>query len=95
MFAVTVTFMILPGQMDRFLPLMIENARTSLQVEPSCQQFDVCRGDDPDVVFLYEIYDDRAAFDLHLASPHFQTFDAAVQDMIAHKDVRLYSQVQR
>lgn len=93
MYAVTVSFLIKPTQMDHFLPLMVENARLSKENEVDCLQFDVCRGDDADMVFLYEIYTDRAAFDLHLQSAHFKTFDAAVRDMVAHKCVRLYDEV--
>jgi quinol monooxygenase YgiN len=44
-------------------------------------------------VFLYEIYDDRAAFDAHLAAAHFKRFDAAVGSMVASKAVRLLNLV--
>jgi len=46
-------------------------------------------GDDapPVRVFLYEIYRDRGAFDAHLASAHFQSFDAATRPMVASKQV--------
>lgn len=95
MYAVTVTFRTKPGRMAEFLPLMIENARTSRTAEPGCQQFDICQGTDPETVFLYEIYDDRAAFDAHLESAHFKSFDAAVAGMIADKTVELYDEVIR
>ena len=93
MFAVCVTFRIAPGRMDEFLPLMVGNARLSRHEEPGCRHFDVCR--DGDEVFLYEVYDDRAAFDAHLASAHFRAFDAAVERMVADKQVRLYEEVIR
>lgn len=95
MYAVTVTFEIKPGQADAFLPLMVENARASMRDEPGCQQFDVCRGADSNVFFLYEIYDDEASFQAHLASAHYQTFDAAVADMVAGKDARTFGEVIR
>ena len=41
MFAVCVTFKINQGKMDAFLPLMHQNARTSLNEEVGCHQFDV------------------------------------------------------
>lgn len=93
MYAVCVTFKIHPGQMDDFLPLMIANARTSRDEEAGCQMFDVCVRDEG--VFLYEIYDDRAAFDLHLASAHFKSFDASVAPMVASKQVALFDEVIR
>ncbi len=95
MFVVTVTFTLKPGTRGVFLPLMVENASTSLREEPGCQQFDVCLGDDPETVFLYEVYDDSAAFSAHLESAHFQSFDTAVADMIATKVVHQYSEVIR
>ncbi|WP_171132864.1 MULTISPECIES: putative quinol monooxygenase [unclassified Ruegeria] len=95
MYAVTVTFRVAPDHLETFLPLMVENAQTSLQQEPGCHQFDICRGDDPNQVFLYEIYDDRAAFDAHLASVHFKSFDSKVADMIEEKTVALFDEVIR
>ncbi|HCI20551.1 MAG TPA: antibiotic biosynthesis monooxygenase, partial [Alphaproteobacteria bacterium] len=44
--------------------------------------------DHPGHVFLYEVYDDRAAFDAHLSMPHFKSFDAATAGMIRSKKVR-------
>ncbi|WP_305969015.1 MULTISPECIES: putative quinol monooxygenase [unclassified Mameliella] len=95
MYAVTVTFTLHPGTRAEFLPLMTENARLSLANEPGCLQFDVCCNDAADEVFLYEVYDSAEAFDVHLQSPHFKSFDAAVADMIAAKTVRTYTQVIR
>lgn len=93
MFAVTVTFRLHPGQMGAFLPLMMQNAQTSLRQEPGCHQFDVCHGGAPDTVFLYELYTDAAAFEAHLAAPHFQDFSARTNDMVVSKDVATYTQV--
>lgn len=95
MFAVTVTFTLMPGAKDAFLPKMVENASTSLREEPGCLQFDVCLGSDPETVFLYEVYDNSAAFDAHLESTHFKSFDASVAGMIAYKVVHQFSEVIR
>lgn len=93
MYAVTVLLHVKPGMMQAFMPLMVKNARTSREAEPGCQMFDVCRDDD--AVFLYEIYDDRAAFDAHLASDHFRAFDAAVAELVESKQVQLFDEVTR
>lgn len=94
MYAVVVTFQIKPASMAAFLPLMLENARTSRAQEPDCHRFDVCTDTTrPDEVFLYELYTDRTAFEAHLASAHFKAFDSAVADMVADKDVRFFDQV--
>lgn len=93
-YAVCVTFLIQPDQMASFMPLMIANAKASLNTEEGCQRFDVLTDPSrPNEVFLYELYDTPAAFQLHLASDHFQTFDDAVASMILGKDVKLYTQV--
>jgi quinol monooxygenase YgiN len=94
MYAVCVTFKLKGGQAAAFMPLMRENAQTSLATETGCLQFDVLADPaKPDSVFLYEIYSDRAAFDAHLASTHFKSFDAATAAMIAQKDVQTWSEV--
>ncbi|MEM8801977.1 MAG: putative quinol monooxygenase [Pseudomonadota bacterium] len=94
MYAVVVTFQIKAGEVDRFLPLMTDNAKASLANEPGCHRFDVCTDSSRvDEVFLYELYTDRAAFEAHLASTHFQVFDAAVTEMIASKTVSTYDKV--
>lgn len=93
-YAVVVTFMVKPKALADFMQLMHANAQASLSLEEGCLQFDVATDPDRvDEVFLYEIYTNRAAFDLHLASPHFKTFDAAVSTMIASKEIRTYAQV--
>jgi autoinducer 2-degrading protein len=40
-------------------------------------------------VFLYEVYENRAAFDAHLTSAHFRSFDATFVGMIDSKDAPL------
>jgi len=89
MYVIIVDFEIEPDRLTEFLPLMRENAAASVRDEPGCQQFDICHDpDSPHHIFLYEIYDDRAAFEAHLASPHFRDFDAATVDMVTAKTVR-------
>lgn len=86
-FALTVTFRLHPGAAEAFRPLIRENARLSVRDEPGCLRFDVCEpegGDGPEV-FLYEVYEDAAAFQAHLAAPHYLAFDAATREMVAEK----------
>jgi (4S)-4-hydroxy-5-phosphonooxypentane-2,3-dione isomerase len=91
MYVIAVEFTIHSQHAPTFMPLMLENARNSLQTEPGCRRFDVCRDpSQPERIFLYELYDDRAAFDLHRATAHFKAFDAATTAMIAKKTVHSY-----
>ena len=43
------------------------------RAEPGCVDFVALRGvEDPDSFVLYERYESRAAFQAHMASPHFE-----------------------
>jgi quinol monooxygenase YgiN len=89
-YCVLVEFELHSGTEAQFLPVMRAQASNSLALEAGCQVFDVwTASNQPGKVFLYEVYDDRAAFDLHLASAHFHQFDADVAAWIAHKRVVL------
>ena len=88
MYVITVDFRIMPAHRESFRRRVLMQARDSLEKERDCHQFDVCvDGNDPDRVFLYELYTDRAAFEQHLASAHFQAFDAEVAEWILEKSV--------
>jgi (4S)-4-hydroxy-5-phosphonooxypentane-2,3-dione isomerase len=95
MLVVTVAFEVPAAQAELFLAAVVANARASLASEPGCRQFDVAV--DPaaaGAIFLYELYDDRAAFDLHLASAHFRDFDARTAGWVARKQVRLLQRIE-
>jgi len=86
---ILVEFTIKPDGIGRFRELILANARLSLRDEPGCRQFDVLSPpDDPGRVTLYEVYDDAAAFDFHLGTPHYKSFAAAADDLIAARSVR-------
>jgi len=84
-FVVLVEFRLLPGAAERFRQLVLENAHHSVRDEPGCRRFDVLLPRDPadpELVRLYEIYDDAAAFEAHLGTPHYARFKAATSDLI-------------
>ena len=85
-----VEFRLQAGTFERFRRLIVENARASVRDEPGCRQFDVVipQGD-ADRVFLYEVYDDAAAFDAHKRTPHFAAFDRDCVPFVAAKVVTL------
>lgn len=94
-YAITVSFELHDGAFETFHRLVSENARESVQAEAGCIRFDVLTpADGVSDVFLYEIYADRAAFDLHLASPHFQLFDERTRDLVRKKSVLAFSVAQ-
>ena len=87
-FVIVVDFRVKPGQMAAFRTLIDENARASVRDEKGCSRFDVCADrKDPNRILLYEIYDDRAAFDAHLKTKHFAVFNEASAPLVAGKTV--------
>lgn len=88
MFVVTVEFRVERGRGSTFLTAVREQAQTSRELEPDCRQFDVCVDPaDPQRVLLYEVYASEAAFQAHLASPHFRSFDETVRPWTRAKTV--------
>jgi (4S)-4-hydroxy-5-phosphonooxypentane-2,3-dione isomerase len=92
-FVLIVDFQLKPGARRDFRILVDANARESSR-EPGCQRFDVLEpeGED-DRILLYEIYDDRAAFDAHVRSDHYAIFAEASSPLVAGKSAMTYALV--
>jgi len=91
MFVVTVMFQIKPEFIAQFAEAIQANAQFSLDNEPDCHRFDVCKDpEDQNSIFLYEVYTSREAFGLHLGADHFKTFDAMVADWVESKAVKAW-----
>ncbi|MEH6834969.1 MULTISPECIES: putative quinol monooxygenase [Falsihalocynthiibacter] len=94
MFAVTVSFTVADEFVNDFAALIEHNAAASVRDEVACQHFDVCT--DPSntsLFFLYEVYDDAAGFDVHLASAHFKAFSQASAHMVVAKNIATFQKV--
>lgn len=92
MLTITVEFEIEPEHAEAFREVVLAQAENSLTKEPQCRRFDVSF--DPDAagrVFLYELYEDRVAFEQHLKTDHFLSFDAAVRDWVRSKKVQSWT----
>ncbi|MDP9018401.1 MAG: antibiotic biosynthesis monooxygenase [Candidatus Eremiobacteraeota bacterium] len=71
MFAITVTYVIQPGHEEDAADHFRQCLRHSRQ-EPGNQRYHAYRStDEPRKFFLFEEYDDEAAFQAHRATPHF------------------------
>ncbi len=91
MYVVAVFFESRKEHTSAFRTALMEQARNSLEKEPGCRHFDVAQDPlDPSTFFLYEIYDDEAAFKLHCETPHFKAFNETVAPMTASKRVLTY-----
>ena len=91
MYVVAVSFIVKSEVRDRFVSAVRENAKISLESEVACHQFDVCQSPkDENEIFLYEVYENKEAFDVHLASMHFLNFDSLVKDWVVSKDIAIF-----
>jgi quinol monooxygenase YgiN len=91
MYVITVLFSIRSEHTSAFLQAIVANARMSVAEESGCRQFDVCISDrDPNDVFLYEVYDSKAAFDAHLASAHFRQFTESTAAWVIAKAINVF-----
>ena len=94
MLAVCVDFEIDPVSLDTVLALMQKNASVSLANETGCHQFDITQDpQNPTKLFLYELYEDAAAFETHKQARHYLEFNDAIRGMITAKSVRLLQKI--
>lgn len=81
MHIVIAPFQIKDSHREHFIEEMIEDARGSLENEPGCLRFDIIQDpEDPNRIWLYEIYRDKQAFQQHIETPHFKKWRDTVQD---------------
>ena len=92
-FVLTVDMEIIPGQIEALKKAIEENSAASIK-EPGCRQFHVVSlASDPNRVFLYEVYDDEAAFKAHRATEHFKKFDSIRSKLIVKSEVKIYKPI--
>ena len=72
MYVIVAPIQIKEGYKDRFIEEIIGDASGSVNDEPGCLRFDVIQdAEDPNRVWLYEVYIDEDAFHAHTQTPHF------------------------
>lgn len=81
-FVVIAEFDVAPERLEEFLAVARDDATASVRDEPGCRQFDVIVLDGQGGVLFHEVYDDRAAFDAHLQTPHLARFRAALPALV-------------
>ena len=88
MFVITVDFEIKSEFVNEFRNRVLQQAKDSLNNEENCFTFDVSFDEkNTNKVFLYEIYQDKDAFDYHLKSDHYLSFDKDVKNWVTKKTV--------
>ena len=94
MLAVCVDFEIDLTSLDAFLIIMMKNASDSLANEVGCHQFDVAQDQqNPTKIFLYELYDDAAAFEMHKKASHYLELNDAISGMVNKRSIRLLKKI--
>ena len=79
-----------PGTKAQFLEIIGEHASKTLADEEGCLQFEVC---DPtegeNRVFLYEMYADEGALEVHKASPTLARTRARYADVVESRAIHV------
>jgi quinol monooxygenase YgiN len=93
MFVNAVDIDIVPAEHDNYLAAIKENGAAAAK-EPGCRRFDILNlSSDPNHVFLYEVYENEAAFKAHRETDHFKKYAAATGKMVAKRESRQMSVV--
>ena len=86
-FALVVTLKIKHGSADEFIPLIMENRRSSLANEKGCRNFVVMENlEEADTFHFYEEYDNLDAFKEHQKSEHFKKYFDVAKDLMVERN---------
>ena len=89
-FVLQVQIQVKPENVDRFMPMVLENAAAARK-EPGCKTFDVLVDpQDKTKLMLYEVYADEKAFEAHQATPHFKKYVAEAVPLLASRERRFW-----
>lgn len=76
-----------PGTRDKFVEIVSAHRGRVLDREPGCHRFDVLVQDDNEnQVCLYEVYQDQAAFDLHVETDYMAAYREETADMTVGRE---------
>ena len=82
-----------PGEVDKYLAALKENGAEAVK-EPGCRVFNIhVRANDPNHVFIYEVYENAAALEAHRQTPHFKKYAATTASMVAKREVHALTSV--
>jgi quinol monooxygenase YgiN len=72
-----------PAQLEDYKTAVREEMETSIRVEPGVLAiYSVALKEDSSELRFFEIYKDEAAYQAHIASPHFRKYVEITKDMI-------------
>jgi len=71
------------GQLPEYRNALKEEIATSIRVEPGVLSlYAVSIKDQPSQIRIFETYEDQAAYESHLQTPHFRKYKAETQGMV-------------
>ena len=86
MYVLVVTMKIKPEFKEAFMEAIRGDAVGSVRDEPGCYRFDVFKDEeDPNTIYLNEVYKDKAALETHTTMPHYIKWRDTVKDWYAEK----------
>ena len=72
-----------PAQLEQYNTALKEQMSTAIRVEPGVlTYYAVADKTDPSNITILEIYADTAAYNVHIATPHFKQYKERVKDMV-------------
>ena len=82
MYVLWVKVQVKPEFQQRYVEATVElDAKQSVSTESGCYRFDVLQDEkDPNTVYFFEVYRDRAAFEAHTQTPHIAKWRDTVKD---------------
>jgi (4S)-4-hydroxy-5-phosphonooxypentane-2,3-dione isomerase len=85
---------VVPAQFDQFLSAAKANAAAAVQ-DPGVREFNIAVSQtDPHHLLFFEVYDNAAAHEAHVATDHFKAYQAATKDMVSKRTVSQLTSVQ-
>jgi (4S)-4-hydroxy-5-phosphonooxypentane-2,3-dione isomerase len=85
-FVLAVNIRVKPENVERFMALLLANAREARK-EPGCRQFEVLVDtSDATKLLLFEVYNDEKALEAHQQTPHFKKYLAEAVPLLASRE---------
>ena len=76
-------FVVRPGKREELLEVVRWSARLARDDEPETLRLDVWEvADEPGVIYVYEAYTSRTAFELHIKNPAVQRFGELADTLV-------------
>ncbi len=72
-----------PVHLDEYKAILAEESASSVKLEPGVIAiFPMYQKENPTSVRILEMYADKAAYEMHLKTPHFQTYKTTTLSMV-------------